>query len=1291
MRDTLTQPVPEGAAQPALSPIQRAYLVGGQDGLELSGPARYYLSCDLSTDRAAEVGARLRALVRDSDILRTGVSAGLVVRTLPPDAARHIDVDVRWTDDTGFDGANRRVREACTADGFAFGDWPQFEVTVVRTEDRARLHLVYSLWLMDAASLAVFLTGLAAGEGARPRTPVAGEPAERRTRRDRTARDERFWRERAAALPGPAELPLRPGWRRAGPRVTHRTVTLDATEARRLREHASSLGLTPAMVHLAVYGVVLGRLGGGCSHTVTVLRSLRTAAPAAAALGNLGTTMPLEIPATTGRSFAEIARTVQSGFLTQSMHGSLGGAQIARLAGPDADLSRLTHPFAFTALESDGAGESAVGLRRRWDEVQLRVPQVLIDHQVITDSDGTVRLGFDWRTDAFDPGFAEDFVTRCADLVTTLAGSADAWTAPPARTLAAGPPRPGTGKDRPAAGRARSAPGAATLHDRFLSTAAAHPDATAVHDAAGSLSYAGLAALAGAFAGTLRAAGARSGDRVAVHLPRGRGQVIAVLGSLIAGCVYVPLDHETPQGRLDSIARRGDVRFAVTDGAPAGDERWTRRGVRPLPLPAGPGGPRADTPHPASCPTAYVIFTSGSTGEPKGVVLSHAAVLNTVDAVDEELGVTRADRVLSVSSIGFDLSVYDIFGPLLRGGSVVMLSPESARNPAQWAELINRHGVTLWNSAPALASLLAEEDHAVPSVRAFLLSGDWIPTALPGALERLAPGAEIVSLGGATEGAIWSISHRVTEADRTGRSIPYGRALPGQDILVLDAERNVCPPWQVGEIHIAGAGLADGYANDPEKTAAAFLPDPVHGTLYRTGDRGRRHPDGVVEFLGRTDGQVKLNGHRVELGEIEHRVESAPGVVRCAVCVRGEGRRRKLVAYVTLAAGAPDGWREDVSGVLRDTLPHYMLPDALVPLDALPLNGNGKLDRRALAALPVPGRAVDGPAAARSRTTRQPHAQDLYTQEIAGCWQEVLGTPPGEQSFFEAGGSSYDAIRLLSLLRSRFGRTAPFGAFMSRPTVAGLAELCRGTRTTGTPGVWTHQPRAAAAPRLRLVLFPPVGGGASCYSGLVRELAGDIDVHVVGLDTPLPRSDEGHGSLAALSRRCLRELPARTLTDGVPLVLAGWSFGGALAFEAARVCGAAVARVVVLDTPASGSGHGRGDEADEPALEGFLRDVRETSGVRVDPAQAAEDTEFGTRFEVYRQNLTLLRAWAPPPADVPLVEFRAAHGPAEPDPAAWARLARREEATVLAGGHFDLVREHHTRRIADAIEGAKSE
>ncbi|MFF3303612.1 amino acid adenylation domain-containing protein [Streptomyces sp. NPDC002908] len=1288
MSDTATLPRTAPTALPALGPIQRAYLVGTQDGLELSGPARYYLSCDLDPDRAAGIGARLRELVRSNDILRVRADAGLALTVLPPDVADAVDADVRQVEDDAFDAADTEVRRLCTDDRFAFGDWPQLEVTVVRSAHRARLHLVYSLWLMDAASLAAFLTGLVTDGGAPdtescavPPAPdaAASSAAPPAPRRSRTARDERFWRERAASLAGPAELPLRPGWRHTGPRVSHRMVTLDPATAQRIEERAAARGLTPAMVHLAVYGTVLGRLGGGAAHTVTVLHSRRSGPAGPGGLGNHGSSMPLEIPAAAG--FADTAREVQRRYLTQAVHGSLGGAEIMRLADPSADLSRLAHPYAFTALDADTRGESAAGLRRRWDDVQLRVPQVLIDHQAVRESDGSVRLGFDWRTDAFDPGFADHLVECCVRLSRDLAADDAPWDAPPAR-------RPAPARRRPA-GPARSE----TLHGRVLATAARTPDAPAVHDEGGTLSYAGLVALARAAADTLRGAGARPGDRVAVHLPRGRGQVVAVLGALLAGCVYVPLDDATPDGRLDGIARRGGVRFALTE--PGDGARWTERGAVPLPLPGKPSptAPSPTAPFPDGAPghpTAYVIFTSGSTGEPKGVVVSHTAVLGTVDAVNDMIGLSEADRVLSVSSIGFDLSVYDLFGPLLRGGSVVMLSPDSARSPARWVELVHRHGVTVWNSAPALASLLAEERSALPSLRSVLLSGDWIPLSLPGALCRLAPRARITSLGGATEGAIWSIAHPVGEEDCAGRSIPYGRALPGQEILVLDPLREVCPDWQVGEIHIAGAGVADGYADDPERTAAAFFDDPVYGWTYRTGDRGRRHPCGTIEFLGRTDNQVKLNGHRVELGEIEHRLEQAPAVRSAAVCVRGDGRRRRLAGFVTLAPGAPADWRSGVTAGLRDTLPAYMLPDVLVALDELPLNGNGKIDRRRLAALPItpePGSTAPGPAdpatAPGSGDGAGAPLSGLHGHEVAACWREVLGRPPGTGSFFDAGGTSYDAIRLLSLLRSGYGHEVSFGDFMGDPTARGLAALCLRSRPADPTGVWTHRPRTCTAPRLRLVLFAPVGGGVSCYTGLVRGLGDDVDVHVVGLDAPADAA--GATTLPELARQCLRRLPAVTRGDGVPTVFAGWSFGGALAYEAACSGEARTARVVVVDTPVATAARASG----EATWEDFLHDVRQTAGATAVAGDATADPALADRFAVHRRNTALLRTWAPRPSErLPLVELRAVDAPAEPDGTAWARLAHREECVSLAGGHFQVFDGDNLRLVRNAIEGA---
>lgn len=1258
-------PEPGGDVLAELSPIQRAYLVGDQSGLELRGPARYYLGCDLDPERVAGIGSRLRRLTVENDVLRTAVGDGLALSTLPPEVAGDVDVTVYEVNDAAFEAANTEVRTRLSDDGFTFAVWPQLEAVVVRSSVRARLHLVYALWLMDASALELFLVELVAGAAAAsaPTTVAPRGPS-----RDRAARDERFWRARAAQLPAPAELPLRPEWRQAGAAVAHRVTTLEPKATEAIARVAQEHGITPSMAYLAAYGATLGRLGGGAPHTLTVLQSQRAEPLTRATLGNCGNTMPLEIAAARERPFVELARATQGRYLSQAMHASLSGAQIARLVDPSGDPRRLPHPYAFTAFKVDTLTEARHGLRRCWDEVQLRVPQVLIDHQVAMDADGSVRLGFDWRADAFDPSFVEDLVDQHTALLHELAADPDRWTRA-RRPVGAG-----------SAARSDPVPVSHTVQERVLRTVAARPEAPAVIDADGTLTYAQLADGAHAVAHLLLDAGARSGDRVAVHVARGGAQVVAVFGSLLAGCVYVPLDRSVPRGRLDAIARQAEMRFALTDGEPSVDGGWLARGARPLRVSSKPGR-RRPLPVVEAPAVAYVIFTSGSTGEPKGVVISHHAVLGTLDAVNDLLGVDDGDRVLSVSSAGFDLSVYDMLGPLLRGGSVVMLSEQTARNPAAWAELIEHHGVTLWNSAPALASLLAEERPPVPSVRAFLLSGDWIPLTLPGALQQLAPGADVFSLGGATEGAIWSIYHPVAPEDCTGRSIPYGRPLPGQSILVLDPERRTCADWEIGEIFIAGAGVAEGYVNDPQRTIEAFIDDPELGWIYRTGDRGRRHPSGVVEFLGRSDTQVKLNGHRVELGEVEQLLERFVEVQRCAACVRGEGRRKGIVAFVSLAPGAQTGWREEAQAALEDRLPRYMVPDAIIELPAIPLTSNGKIDRRRLEAIPIGDAASDRAPALQS--------QDRESYEVATCWQEVLDTPPGDASFFDAGGGSYDAIRLLSTLRSRFGHDVAFGDFMTAPTVSGLAALCRGVGKGQRNGMWASRPRPSEQPDVRVALFPPVGGGVSCYMDLTRALSLDADIHVVGFDGPVAELAGGEGALGGLARRCLEQLPVDAwAADGVPLVLAGWSFGGALAFEAARALGIEVARVVVVDTPVATGARADAQPSESVLLAGFVRDVEVVGGVAVGVEQVAEDPVLAARFAVYRQNLTALASWRPTRLEVPVAELRAAAGSAEPDAGAWARVAPVASVVALTGGHFDVFDADNLQRVARAIEGA---
>ncbi|MGW1915400.1 non-ribosomal peptide synthetase [Streptomyces sp. NPDC002076] len=1256
--DTIDVPASRAPEAPdhVLGPLQRAYLVGDQDGLELRSPARYYVACELRVSAVDAVQRRLDRLVRENPILRMRVGNDLTRTPVAENAV--VPVTVLDATEATFDTLDSGVRDEFRSDALEFDTWPQLRVTVVRSARRARIHLVYTLWLMDAASLARFLEGLV-----RDADGVAADPEPASPTGRRKERDERYWREVAPTLPETAEVPLRPDWRHAGRAVAHRMLHLDRPTAEAITRQANRHGLTVPMVFLTVYGALLGAVGGGRPHTLTLVLSQQDPHAGNRQLGNHGTPLPVAMPAAEGRDFVSLAREVQGRVLEHSLHSSLSGPEIVRLADPTADRRRLLYPFAFTATELDTPREAALGLRRDWDTVQLRVPQVLLDHQVGVDRDGTIHLGFDWRTDAFDEGFLDDFIEQYAHAVDRLAADGADWTRPGGRTL-------------PAADRVRPAEhGGTTLQQRVLETVELMPDAPAVRDGDGELTYAALADAAAEVAHRLVTAGAVVGDHVAIHLPRGRGQVVAILGALLAGCVYIPLDWGLPQGRLDRITRQARLRFAVT-----GDERnvadeWHQRGVRTIAVPTTAPGERR-LPDRGAPDVAYVIFTSGSTGEPKGVVIRHGAVLNTIDAINDLIKLGPSDSVLSVSSIGFDLSVYDIFGPLLVGAAVVMLPEDSARTPSAWTRIVTEHSVTIWNSAPALAALLAEEGGALASIRSFMLSGDWIPLHLPAGLERLSAGAEVISLGGATEGSIWSIHHRITPPDCTGRSIPYGRPLAGQDILVLDAQRNVCPDWHIGEIHIAGHGVADGYLNDPERTAQAFVDDPEHGWIYRTGDRGRRGPDGVVEILGRIDTQVKVNGYRVELGEIESLLNAMGHVRRSAACVPQNGGG--VLAYVTLSADAPADWRERSIAALRDELPSYMVPYALVALDEIPLTANGKVDHRRLRTAATPPAAS---AEAAVPLDRGPHAQ-----EVAACWTELLGRAPGTEGFFESGGSSLDAIRLLTMLRSRFGYDIAFGRFLSNPTVTGLAQLCKAERGSASEAVWSFTPRSVANPRGRVIFFPPVGGGVACYAGLIRNLPGDIDVHVLGFDRPFDAPGSTAPTLAVKADVCMRHLEGQIDDPGVPCVLVGWSFGGALAAEAARAATYPITRVVMLDTPVSAAAR-HCEDSDAVMVSEFVHDIRQAGGVVVSAQAVSSDPALHRRFEVYRQNKLLLRDWQPSPVRVPVVQFRASERPAEPDPDAWRAWAPTMRTVALTGGHFDVFEAENLRHVEDGIEG----
>jgi amino acid adenylation domain-containing protein len=1040
-RLSASQPSPPTVGPEPLSPSQIELWMCDQ---LVPGTSTNNVACWVSVDRVvdpARLQAALDRLVERHEALRaTLVEVAGEPRWQLPGA---LPLELHVTDLRALPAGDRRAAaraagEAWIRRPFHLAGGRLVHIGLYRIDDtRCELLVVAHHAVADGWSMALLVRDLVAIEAASDRDP--GLPALAVTytgllallRRDReqperAARSLEFWRALLSAGHEPVTLAHDRVAARPPVGATARAVTrLAPGVLGQVRELQRREAVSWVSVVLAALAGVLSRMSRAERVCVGVFASGRGHPAARDHVGSLSRIMPLPFDLSDRREFAAVVRDTHRALARSAAHEDVTSTEIARameLARPDG-----MNPLFRVAVSVQPRMPSLETQRASFDDMPYEAPGAGVHDLLISvfDRADDLALAVDYRRDAYDASTVESFLHAFEVLL-------EAATARPEVPVAALPlVRPAEWARWIARTAGPVTPRAqAGIVAQFEATAARDPGRVAVSCLDRRLTYAELAARVAAVAYELRERGVDRGDAVLLDVERGPCWPIAMLATLAAGGYFVPVGPAWPRDQIEFVIAETRPVLAVVDAG--GAER-----LRGLELPrCVVDSERAIPAHPATHPAAvgaddlaYLIYTSGSTGRPKGVRLGHGGLSNIVEELRERPGIAASDVMLNVANIAFDLSISDLLVAVTTGARFAIAPEHVLLDERELARLIDQEGVTAMCGTPSLWRLLVASGWTGKSDLVAWVGGEALPIDLARALCGCC--AAVWNLYGPTEASIWTTIGRVApDAPR----VSLGTAIRNASVVVLDGDRQPVPAAAVGELWIAGAGVGLGYQGRPELEASVFceleLPaGRVRG--YRTGDLVRLHADDSLEFVGRIDDQVKLRGHRIELGHIEAVARELPEVVAAAAVVRVvDAWDERLILYVVATStrpGLPDVVRRQLAAVL----PAYMVPSRIVQLDRLPRNANGKLD---LSRLPLEPDHAAGPLSAGAPL-------DAMEQRVLAHWAAVLQCEiDPDRQFFEQGGHSFLLVTLRQRLEQDLGRTIPTSMLYRYPTVRALAS-----------------------------------------------------------------------------------------------------------------------------------------------------------------------------------------------------------------------------------------------------------
>ncbi|MER8158413.1 amino acid adenylation domain-containing protein [Streptomyces sp. NPDC094472] len=1042
------------------------------------------------------------------------------------------------------------------------------------------------------------------------------------------ARQLAYWKGALSGLPDELTLPAdRPRPATSGHRGERIPYQVPGPLYEQVRALARATKASPFMVVQAAVAALLTRLGAGTDIPLGTPVAGRTDDALEDLVGFFVNTLVLRTDTSGNPTFRELIARVRDTDLAAYAHQDLPFERLVEALNPRRSQAR--HPVfqtmltfnnteqrqtpSDTAAPEDGVGAPGLTVERVASDTGTAKFDLLLSFAERHAPDGSVdglSAGLEFSTDLFERDTAERIVARLLRLLTAMTANPQARLGE-VPLLDEGERAAVLSGGRGAARPARDA----SLCERFETAVARNPHGVAVETAAGAVGYPELNARANRLARLLIDRQVGPEDLVAVAMPRSADLVTALMAVLKAGAGYLPVDPEYPAARIAFMLEDARPALVLTTRelatalpeALAGrtiatDDPKAAEALAAYPATDVTGDERARSLHPAH--PAYAIYTSGSTGRPKGVVMPAGALANLLDWHQAQLPGGPGTRMAQFTAVSFDVSVQEILSALLHGKTLVVCPEDVRRDPARLARWLHDAGVKELYAPNLVIDAVCEAATAqgleLPDLTDLVQAGEALTPH--GAIRTFCadrPGVRLHNHYGPAETHVVTACPLPADTDAWTRGpAPIGRPVDNTAVRLLDPWLNPVPPGVPGELYITGAALARGYIARPDRTAERFVADPYGPSgarMYRTGDLARLTRDGELTYLGRTDTQVKIRGFRIEPGEIESVLTTAPEVARAAVVVREDrpGDRR-LVAYVVAAHGAEPGPRRVREHAARH-LPDHMVPAAFVTLDALPLTPNGKLDR---AALPAPEYRGDR-ASGRPRTPEE--------RALCALFAEVLGVEEvgADDEFFDLGGHSFLAARLVGRIRDEMGGDLQVRAVFDAPSPAALARLLTGEAAAEGDSTGMLLPLRARGSAAPLFFLHPGGGFSWCYSGLVRHLGADVPVH--GIQA---RGLDGTGPLPASMDEMVEDYLARirSVQPHGPYRLAGWSFGGLTAQALAvriRAEGEEVGMLAVLDSYPPGEHSDHSEPVEHEVVANNLRAM----GFTFDMAELIADQE----------------------------------------------------------------------------------